>query len=113
MRRRLWRHAGLASSVAVGVLAMACSSGGPGIAPPDLSMLPPDLTILDLKDNGYPPQPWGPNVGDTLPDFTFQGYWAPKATSGLASSQPFGEVTFGMLHASGARFALIEFGAFY
>jgi hypothetical protein len=125
MSRR--RHAG--GNATVGALALAafaaCSSGGgnhggntdPG--PGDLAVqpLPPDLLGLDLKDSTYPPGPYaqagGVNQGDVLPDFTFQGYWSPNTTTGKASSQTFGEVTFGMLHASGARYAIVNLSAFW
>jgi len=83
----------------------------------DLSILP-DFAMPDLRDHDYPPGPYGDpqngiNVGDVVPNMTFQGYWAPKQTSGLASGNPFGEVTLGMLHDSGAKYALLELGAFY
>ena len=92
---------------------------GAGVTPvtPDLSVLPPDLVLADLKDPGYPAGPFAQagnvNPGDVLPDFTFHGYWSPNATTGKASSQTFGEVTFGMLHASGARYAIINLSAFW
>src|SRR5439155_8280241 len=59
---------------------------------------PPDLIV-----DRYPAGPYGPNVGDVLPNFTFQGYWSPTATMGLASNEPYGDVTFDMLRKSGKR----------
>jgi hypothetical protein len=113
--RRILRHAGVASSVLSGLLVAACSGGGEGFPrQPDLTMAP-DLapSSSDMKDNDYPPGPYGSNIGDTLPDFTFQGYWSPQQTQGRSNVGKFGEVTFGMMHRSGAKYALIELGAFY
>ena len=104
-------------------LARACGTGGTGggtLSPPDMAMaplLPPDLLGLDLKDSTYPAGPYGQsgsvNTGDVLPDLTFQGYFSPTATTGKANTQPFGEVTFGMLHDSGARYAILNLSAFW
>ena len=87
--------------------------------PPDLTALPPDLLGLDLKDNGYPAGPYAQSgsvqPGDVLPDFTFMGYWSPTATTGLANANnaPFTEITFGMLHDSGAKYAILNLSAFW
>lgn len=105
-----------------GLTVAACSgagSGGGGEVAPivDMAPLPPDLFGADLKDSDYPRGPYGKSGsvqnGDVLPDFSFQGYFSPTATTGRSSSMPFGEVTFGMLHDSGKRYALIHLAAFW
>ncbi len=117
MPSKLSRASGAVSTVAAGLLLAACSAGGQ--APiPDMTVLPPDLSLADLKDSTYPAGPFGDprnglQPGDVIPDFTFQGYFAPMQTTGLASGSAFREVTLGMIHDSGARFALLEIGAFY
>jgi hypothetical protein len=124
--KRSYAHRLLGRPVAAGhlavaalTLAAACSNSGDTAdaqAAADMTALP-DLVGLDFKDHGYPAGPYAQsgnvNVGDVLPDFTFQGYWSPRGTTGLATSQAFGEVTFGMLHDSGARYAVINFAAFW
>lgn len=42
---------------------------------------PKDVPPVDA-DPGYPPEPYGPAVGDVVPNFTFQGYWAPPKRLG-------------------------------
>ena len=83
---------------------------------PDLQ-LSIDLILADLKDQSYPAGPYAQagnvNVGDVLPDFTFQGYFSPNSTMGLANAKPYGEVTFGMLHDSGAKYAIVVLSAFW
>ncbi|MBI5516372.1 MAG: hypothetical protein HY909_21485 [Deltaproteobacteria bacterium] len=66
-------------------------------------------------DPGYPPGPYGGRVGNTLPNFTYQGFWNPTAVMGLARDTEAGitEVTFDMVRRSGARFALIQLGAYW
>lgn len=95
----------------------ACGGGGTGEAQADLSVLPPDLILADLKDSTYPPGPYAEqgnvNSGDVLPNFTFQGYYSPTGTMGLVSTQTFGEVSFGMLHDSGARYAILNLTAYW
>lgn len=117
------RRVAVASQLPFGALTLAaiaaCTGGGGGEqpGPADMAVLPPDLIGADLKDSTYPPGPYaqagGPNVGDVLPDFTFQGYWSPTATMGRSNAQPFGEVTFGMMHDSGARYAIVALSAFW
>jgi hypothetical protein len=103
-----------------GFTVAACSGGGGGgdaTAIVDMTPPPPDLYGADLKDNDYPRGPYGKSGsvrnGNALPDFSLQGYFSPTATNGLSSSKPFGEVTFGMLHDSGKRYALIHLAAFW
>ena len=113
--------AGGAAQTAAGLLALAAIAGCGGSATPsvpdDMAILPPDLIGVDLKDSTYPPGPYAEagNVqfGDVLPDFTFQGYWSPTLTTGLSKTQPFGEVTFGMMHDSGAKYAILNLTAFW
>ena len=120
-RRAPW--AGGAAQAAAGLLALAtltaCGGAGDGTppGPEDMAVLPPDLILADLKDSTYPAGPYAQsgsvNLGDVLPDFTFQGYWSPTLTTGVARTQPFGEVTLGMMHDSGARFAILNLSAFW
>jgi hypothetical protein len=42
----------------------------------------------------------------------FQGYFAPKMTSGVASAQPFGPVSFDDARKSGAKYMLVMFAGF-
>ncbi len=56
--------------------------------------------------SGYPAGPYGNKMGETLANITFRGYFAPNATAGLASSNPFGEVTLEQVRASGAKYML-------
>src|SRR5262245_36489071 len=94
---RRYRRSATATSAAVGALAMAtlaACGGSTGDAPaPDMAVLPPDLILADLKDTTYPPGPYAEagnvNIGDVLPDFTFQGFWSPTETMGLSKNQPF------------------------
>lgn len=114
----LRRAAGPVSTVAVGLLAAACSGGGGNGFPLDMTALLPDMTAVDLKDQSYPPGPYGDPrngiaVGETIPDLTFMGYFAPTQTNGLSSASAFREVTLGMIHDTGARFMMLEIGAFY
>ena len=52
-------------------------------------------------------------VGDTVPNFTFQGYFSPSSTTGLATAQTLGEVTFDMLRTSGAKYAILNLTAYW
>ncbi len=103
-------------AAALAVLTVACGgAGSSGLA--DMAALPPDLWGLDLKDTTYPAGPYAQSgntaQGDVLPDFTFQGYWSPTDTAGLASKKQFGEVTLGMMHDSGAKYAILNMSAFW
>lgn len=104
-------------AAALTLAVVACTGGGTSAGPADMAALPPDLLGADLKDSTYPPGPYAQagnvNVGDVLPDFSFQGYWSPNALMGLANSKPYGEVTFGMMHDSGARYAIVALSAFW
>ena len=114
-----WRLRATATVVGLTLVALAaCGGGGGDSTPPaDMSVLPPDLVLADLKDPTYPAGPYAAagnvNPGDILPDFTFQGYFSPTATTGLAKTQVFGEVTFGMLRDSGAKYAILNLTAFW
>lgn len=58
----------------------------------------------DVVDDGYAPGPYGANIGDTIPNFTFQGYFAPKVVPpALASQSEFGEITMARLRDTGAK----------
>jgi hypothetical protein len=61
---------------------------------------------------GYPAPPYGPNVGDVVPNAMFQGYFSPKMTSGLATAQSFGPVSFDDARKSGAKYMLVMFAGF-
>lgn len=95
------------------VPASGCGGGGDGAAAADLSVLPADLVLADLKAPGYPVGPYGAAVDDVLPNFTFQGYFSPTRTTGLASEESFGEVSFEMMRASGAKVAIVQLAAFW
>ena len=106
-----------AAALAMAALAACGGNNATTPAPSDMSVLPPDLILSDLKDKDYPPGPYsqggGLSAGDVLPDFTFQGYFSPNTTTGKATAQPFGEVTFGMLRDSGAKYAILNLTAFW
>ena len=95
------------------VVVMACSNSDPAVAGPDLSPEPPDLSLVDFKAPDYPSGPFGGDVNKIMPNFTFQGYWSPTSTAALATTQPFGEVTFEMARKSGAKYALVQLAAFW
>lgn len=83
-------------------------------SPSDLAGSPPgDLAVSSV----YPAGPYGISgsikVGDVLPDLTFNGYWNPQGTTGLASEKPFGAITFNQLRLSGAKYALIALLRFW
>ena len=80
-------------------------------APLDLSetvdlWAPPDLS------RPYPPGPYGSDVGSTAPNLKFQGYFSPRRIQGLATADPYGEVSFDQLRTSGAKYALIVLAGF-
>lgn len=109
-------RAGVLSSAGVAGLAMASFLGcGTQSARefPDLAVLPPDLLLVDMKAPEYPVGSFGGEVNKLIPNLTFQGYWNPTATTGLATETPFGEVTFEMARKSGAKYALVQLGAFW
>ena len=93
---------------------------GPGAdltSTPDLAMNPlADLLMpLDLawpRPPGYPPGPYGFTAGAVIPDFVFHGYFAPNQTSGLSTSQPFGDVSLDQARTSGHRYMMIMFAGF-
>jgi hypothetical protein len=103
--------------VAAAMAIVAACGGGSESGAMDMAIPPPDLIGADLKDTSYPPGPYAQagnvNVGDVLPDFTFQGYFSPTATTGKSNTQPFGEVTMGMLHDSGAKYAILNLSAYW
>ena len=109
----------LAGNLTTGVMALTAMACGSAASTPaaDLAVQPPDLYGLDFKDSTYPPGPYAqsgsPMTGDVLPDFTFQGHWSPPLTTGNASTQPFGAVTLGMMHDSGAKYAILNLSAFW
>ncbi len=106
------RYGGAASSVAALGLALMACSGTPGSDNPM-----PDMALSPDLAGGYPAGPYGAsgsvNPGDTLPNLTFQGYWSPTRTTGLASEEPYGAVTFEQLHNSGAKYAIVMLAAFW
>jgi hypothetical protein len=82
---------------------------------PDLAV-PPDFAIgPDLAvPPGYPAGPYGFTVGKTVPNLTFNGYFAPtQLQPTLASSQPFGLVTFDQARTTpGGLYMLVMFAGF-
>lgn len=103
------------TSATVALLAAACGAGGGKIveAPPDLAVQPPDLAVFDMKAPDYPAGPFGGDEGKIMPNFTFQGYFNPEATGGLAKTRPYGEVTFDDLRKTGKKYALVQLSAFW
>ena len=111
--------------VAALAFAAACSNGGDtgaqgdagggddlsSLAVADLAVSP-DLTPGTLP-NGYPAGPYGTGVGDTIDDFTFQGYFSPTRTTGLASAETYGPITFNQMRkAPGTKVMLFWFAGF-
>ncbi len=93
------------------------STDGPGDAPPDLTLAvdlapAPDLTPRGTLPNGYPGPPYGAAVGDVVQNFSFKGYFAPDVTTGLASAQTYGDVSFNDARMSGKKFMLVMFAGF-
>jgi hypothetical protein len=95
----------------------ASSSGGPALLA-DLAPLadlasPSDLAVASDDIGGYLAGPYGPNVGDVVPNFIFKGYFAPTNTSGLATAvASYGDVSFNDARTSGMKFALVMFAGF-
>lgn len=85
-------------------LVPACGGGGGAAGPSDMALAPPDLAY---------PGPTGPNIGDIVPDFEFQGYWSPGRTSGLASTNAWGKVDFDMMRNSGSKYAIVQTAAIW
>ena len=109
----------LASAGAALLVAAGCGASGNGRfdEQPDLSVsTPADLAPApDLAPpaDSYPKGPYGPDPGQVVPNFVFQGYFAPKRTTGTAKEEVYGEVSFDALRKSGARYALIELAGFW
>jgi hypothetical protein len=113
--------------LACGLAPLAACGGNTEVVSFDLGMVvTSDLTMAPLVDTafvapefdlaaapGYPPGPYGTAVGNVVPNFTFQGYWAPGQVTGLASAEPISTVTFDRIRTSGKRYALIELAAFW
>ena len=75
----------------------------------DMAELPPDLS-----PGPYPTGPYGGDVGKVIDNLTFQGYFSPTKTSGLASAEPLGEVTLDKLRlAPNAKFLMIHLAAYW
>jgi hypothetical protein len=84
-------------------------------APPDLLMMtaaPPDLAGTPNPPPGYPAGPYGNQVGSVVPNFAFPGYFAGTMTTGLASAQTYGTVSFDQARTSGAKLMLTMFAGF-
>ena len=97
---------GLALAIAGMALAAGCSKSE---APP--------VEMVDLAEDphiaGYPEGPYGTGVGDIIPNFNFQGYVSLTKTSGLASSEPWGDVYMNDLRKSGSKYAAIQLAAYW
>lgn len=108
-RRSAERSRGQWTFLLGALLAMGCGSGsgdnGNPQTPADMAQLPPDMS--------YPAGPYGPDVDSVLPNLTFQGYFSPSKTSGLASDEKFGTVTFDMLRGTGAKVAVMQIAAYW
>ncbi|HZS40519.1 MAG TPA: hypothetical protein VFF06_26990 [Polyangia bacterium] len=108
------------------VFAAACSNGGDSGAQGDAGGGGDDLSSLAAADfavspdlapgllpNGYPAGPYGTNVGDTIDDFTFQGYFSPTRTTGLSSADTYGAMTFNQMRKTqGTKVMLFWFAGF-
>ena len=69
----------------------------------DLTKAPADLSVT----SPYPSGPYGVNVGDTVANLSFPGYFNPTNTTALASAVPYGTVTLDMARRSGQRYAVL------
>ena len=103
----------------LGLLAACGSDGGTDgpVSTPDLAInpladlaTPPDLAWP--RPPGYPAPPYGFAAGAVVPDLVFHGYWSPTLTTGLATSQPFGDVSLDQARTSGHRYMMIMFAGF-
>ena len=74
-------------------------------ARPDLAA-PPDLSSRGDLAMGYPPAPYGNNVGDVIAPLVWEGYDNPTAI-GLANLKPYGALAMNDLRTSGNKFALL------
>lgn len=93
-------------------LALSACGGGGGHGgheePPDMAEPPPDLALT------YPKGPYAGEEGKVFPNHLHQGYFSPTATRGRASSlAEFGEIKMERVHRSGAKYALIQLGAYW
>ena len=80
---------------------------------PDIAELPPDMS-RDLSRAMYPSGPYGGTVGNVVDNFKFQGYFSPSKTSGLASTETFGEVSWDMLRMTpDAKYLMIHMAAYW
>jgi hypothetical protein len=61
----------------------------------------------------YPAGPYGNQVGEVIPNFTFQGFFSPSRTTGLASAETWGAVSMDQFRRTGAKYLVIELGAFW
>jgi hypothetical protein len=66
---------------------------------------------MDLSA-GYPPGPYGNEVGQTLAPLSWEGYVNPTA-EGLANTKPYGPYSTDDLRRSGARYALLYAADFF
>jgi hypothetical protein len=98
----MWRRA----LGVVSVLAAVGCGGGAAVEQPDL-MVEPDLAQLPPDLAGYPAGPYSGEVDGIPENFTLQGFFSPTRTTGLASAEPFGDLTFDQVRRSGARYALV------
>lgn len=64
--------------------------------------------------DGYPPAPYGADVGETLPNLAWLGFVSDGADSGrLANAAPYTSYSLDDARRSGKRFALVHFGAVF
>ncbi len=72
-----------------------------------------DAAAPEASVAAYPAGPYGNQIGDVIPNFTFQGFFAPSRTMGLASAETWGPVSMDQFRRTGAKFLVIELGAFW
>jgi hypothetical protein len=81
----------------------------------DLAQLTEDANPLSgdgRASSPYPNGPYGADVGSVLPNFAFQGYLAPTATTGATTSAPFGAVSLDAFRSTGARVLIVQAACF-
>jgi hypothetical protein len=112
-RSMMGERSNMNRTMILALLVGGCSSAGGGGGPADFAM-PADLAMAPDLRPAYPPEPYGPNIDDTLPNFTFQGYWDPTDTTGLSRvNSMFGEVRMDMVYNQpGLKCGLMFFGGF-
>ena len=108
-------HKMLRALIAAGVGVAGCSGAGGVGDGVDLAMPLADLAEPPDLVPPYPVGPYGGEIGKVMPNYTFEGYWNPTATKGLATDPPskFGTVTMEMMRNTGAKYGLVMLAGFW